>query len=89
MLLSEKIPVAVNCLVVPAAILGLAGVTATDTSVAEVTVRLVEPEMLPEAAVMVVLPTAADEAFPLEPAVLLIAATEEADELQVTDAVRS
>jgi hypothetical protein len=34
----------------PFAIEGFAGVTATDTSVAEVTVRVVEPLMAPEAA---------------------------------------
>jgi 1,4-dihydroxy-2-naphthoyl-CoA synthase len=48
--LSEKVPVAVNCCVLPFAIEGFAGVTATDTSVAEVTVRVVEPLMAPEAA---------------------------------------
>ncbi len=55
---------AVNCSVVPAAMTGLGGVTAIDTSVAEVTVSLVKPEMLPKAAVMVVLPADAGEAFP-------------------------
>jgi hypothetical protein len=48
--LSEKVPVAVNCSVLPLAIEGFAGVTATDTSVAEVTVRVVEPLTPPEAA---------------------------------------
>jgi hypothetical protein len=48
--LSEKVPVAVNCSVLPFAIEGFAGVTATDTSVAEVTVRVVDPVMPTEAA---------------------------------------
>ncbi len=84
-LLSEYVPVAVNCWDVPIAMPGLAGVTAMDTSVTGLTVRVVEPATLPETAFMVVVPTAADEAFPE----LLIAATDEADELQATDAVRS
>jgi hypothetical protein len=48
--LSEKVPVAVNCSVLPFPIEGFAGVTATDTSVAEVTVSSVVPLMAPEAA---------------------------------------
>jgi hypothetical protein len=48
--LSEKVPVAVNCCVLPFAIEGFAGVTATDTSVAEVTVSVVEPLTVPETA---------------------------------------
>jgi hypothetical protein len=87
--LSEYVPVAVNCRVVPLAMLGLVGVTARDTSVAGVTVRMVEPVMLPNAAVIVVWPAAAHVARPLEPAALLTVATAVADELQVTVAVRS
>ncbi len=64
MLLSEKIPVAVNCSDVPTAIAGLVGVTEMDASVAAVTVRLVKPEILPKVAVMVVTPTADEETFP-------------------------
>jgi hypothetical protein len=48
--LSEKVPVAVNCSVLPFTIEGLAGVTATDTSVGPVTVRIVDPLTAPEAA---------------------------------------
>jgi len=48
--LSEKVPVAVNCSVLPFAIEGFAGVTATDTNVAAVTVSVVEPLTAPEAA---------------------------------------
>ena len=40
---SEYVPVAVNCWFVPAAIDGFAGVTAMLVSVADVTVRTVEP----------------------------------------------
>jgi hypothetical protein len=73
--------------VVPRAILGLADVTAMNASV--LTVTAVEPEMLPEVAVIVVVPAATGVTIPLEPAVLLIAATVADDELQVTDAVIS
>ncbi len=55
---SLKVPVAVNCCVVPRAIAGLAGVTAIDTRAAAVTVSVVEPETEPEVAVMVVDPAA-------------------------------
>ncbi len=69
--------------------LGLVGVIAIDTSVAGVTVRVVDPDMLPDVAVIVVDPVATEEANPLEPAALLIVATARADELQVTAVVRS
>ena len=54
-----------------------------------VTVRTVVPEMLPDIAVIVVKPAATDVARPLEPAALLMVATPAADEIQVTDVVRS
>ncbi len=79
---------AVNCFDVPIAMAGLVGVTEMDASVAAVTVRLVKPEMLPKAAVMVIVPADDEETFPLEPAVLLIAAIDAADEFHVTDDVR-
>ena len=81
-------PVAVNCFVVPSAVLGLTGVTAMETSVGGVTVSVVEPDKLPEVAVIIVEPAATEEASPLEPRVLLIAATDVDDELHVTDPVR-
>lgn len=87
--LSEKVPVAVNCWVVPTAILGFVGVTAMDTSVEEVTDRVVEPDIVPEAAVIVAAPTANAVTFPAEPDALLTEATVAADELHVTDAVIS
>jgi hypothetical protein len=48
--LSENVPVAVNCSVVPFTIEGFAGVTAIDTSAAAVTVRVVEPVIPAETA---------------------------------------
>ncbi len=68
--------------------LGLAGVTEIDKSVAGVTVRVVDPVMLPNAAVIVDVPAARQDARPFDPAALLIAATVALDELQVTEAVR-
>src|SRR5262249_680116 len=51
---SEKVPVAVNCWVKPAATLGLAGVTSSDWSTAAVTVKVVEPVTPLRVAAMVV-----------------------------------
>ena len=76
------------CWVVPLAIEADTGVTDIDESVAAVTVRVVEPEMLPDVALIVVVPVATDVARPLEPAALLIVATAVLEELQVADAVR-
>jgi hypothetical protein len=83
--LSEKVPVALNCLVVPLAKLGFVGVTARDTSVAELTVSVVDPVMLPAAAEIVVVPAAAEAANPEA----LIVAAPVLDEFQVTEEVRS
>ncbi len=68
-----------------------AGRTATAAVLEEdgvVTVSVVEFETLPDVAVIVVVPAATGVASPLEPAVLLIVATEGSDELHVTDEVR-
>src|SRR5208337_4916443 len=65
--------------------LGLAGVTDMEDRVAEDTVRVVFPEILPEVAVMVVVPAARAVARPL----LLTVATDMLDELQVTCVVIS
>ena len=54
--LSENMPVAVNCWEVPFAIVGLVGVIWIDVSVAAVMVSVVDPEILPERAVIVNLP---------------------------------
>jgi hypothetical protein len=82
---SEKVPVAVNCWVVPPGTLGLAGVIVMEDRVAEVTVRVVLCETAPEVAVMVVVPAVRAVARPL----LLTTATEVSDELQVTKLVIS
>ncbi len=62
--------------------------TEIETSVAGVTVSVAEPVTLPDAAVIVEVPAAMQDARPLEPAALLIADTAVLDELQVTEAVR-
>ena len=82
---SENVPVAVNCWVDPTGMIGLAGVTAMEDTVEELTVRVVNPEIVPEAAVMVAVPAATAVARPL----LSTVATEVLDEFQVTDAVIS
>jgi len=87
--LSERMPMAVNCMVVPFAMLGFVGDTSIDTSVAEVAVSVVFPETVPDVAVIVAEPAATAVARPLEPAMLLTAATLVFDVLQVTDDVRS
>jgi hypothetical protein len=61
---SVKVPVAMNCCVVPNAIDGLSGVTAIDTSAAEVTVNVVEPCTEPEVAVILAVPVSALLASP-------------------------
>ena len=53
------------------------------------TVSEAEPEMLPEAAIMLVDPAARPVANPLEPAVSLIVAIEISDELHWTEVVMS
>ena len=87
-LLSVKVPVAVNCFCVPIAIEGVAGVTAIDTNPARVTVSVVVPDTDPEVAVIVAVPVPTLVAKPWLPEVLLIVATEEAEEVHVTVVVR-
>ncbi len=60
-----------------------------ETRGAGFTVSEVDPVMLPDAAVIVVVPAEIEVARPLEPAALLTVATPVLDELQVTCAVRS
>jgi hypothetical protein len=74
------VPEAVNCLVFPAGTLGLAGVTAIEDRVAGVTVMVVFPAILPDAAVMVAIPATTAVASP----VLLTVVTEVFEEAQVT-----
>lgn len=78
---SLKVPVAVNCLLAPIGIVEFAGVTAMDTSVAEVTVSEAVPLTEPEVAVTVVVPPLRPDATPLE----LMLATDVDDELHVSD----
>jgi len=82
---SEYVPVAVNFRGTPTGMLGLAGVTAREDRVAVFTVRVVLPEVLPEVAVMVVVPVETAKPRPL----LSIVATDGLDELQVTCVVIS
>ena len=74
-----------NCKVVPNGIAGIAGVIAIEIRTAGVMVRVVEPVIVPDVAVTVVLPKATLEATPelLTVAMLLSAV------LQVEVAVRS
>jgi hypothetical protein len=60
------------------------GVMDMEDRVAEVTVRVVLPEILPKLAVMVLVPAATAATSPL----LLMVATEGAEELQVTCEVK-
>ena len=76
---------AVNCWTVPTALLELVGVTAIEDRVAAVTAKVFEPEMVPDVALMVVVPAASEEAFPAASMV----ATEVFEELQMTDEVMS
>ncbi len=80
---------AANCFVAPRVMDGSTGITVIEVRVAGVTVRVVEPEMLPDVAVIIVAPAATDLAFPFEPAVLLMVVTDSAEELHITDIVMS
>ena len=83
---SEYVPVAVNCWVEPT---NMPGVVVIEDKVAEVTVSVVFPEILPKlvaVAVMMALPAATAVAKPLLPLMLPIEAL---DEFQVTDTVIS
>ena len=77
---SLNVPVAVNCLVVPTAMLGFAGVTVTPTNTAPVTVNDAIPETEPEVAVMVAVPAPTPVVMPVPSMVAIL----EADADQVT-----
>jgi hypothetical protein len=62
----------------------LAGVSAIETKVALVTVKVAVPDTAPKVAVMVLLPAAMAVAIPVLPAALEIVAFAVADEDQVT-----
>ena len=80
-LVSLNVPIAVNCLLVPIAIVEFAGVTASETNVAAVTVSVVLPLTDPEVAVIVVVPVPTAVASPDTPT----ADTVIADDDHVTD----
>ena len=61
---SVRVPVAMNCCVVPSGMEARAGVTAMDTRVGEVTVTEVDPTIDPEVAVTLVLPAVTPETMP-------------------------
>lgn len=90
-LLSEYVPVALNCSVAPFVIVGFAGVTLSEVRVGDVddTVSIVDPEIPFRAAWIVAFPGPTLVANPFRPAVLLIVATVEGEELHVTALVRS
>jgi len=83
LVVSEYVPVALNCWVSPTNMVGLGGVTAMESRVAVFTVRVALPEipggLATEVAVMVVVPAKTATARP----VLSIVATVGADEVQV------
>jgi hypothetical protein len=82
--LSEKVPVAVNCCVVPFTIVGLTGVTASDTNAGATTVSTVEPVKPLSVAEILEVPCAKVVASPA----LLIVATAGVAEAHVTWLVR-
>lgn len=82
---SEKVPIAENCSLVPAAIVTLPGWIAKEARSAALTVAVTLPLIEPEAAVIVVVPRLRAVARPLT----VIDATLVFDEVQVTVAVMS
>jgi len=79
-LLSLKAPTAVNCLVVPTAMLEFAGVTAIETRLAEVTVSDAVPLTPPDVAVMVTIPLPVLLANPV--ASMLVTDVEDEDQVR-------
>jgi hypothetical protein len=82
--LSEYTPVALSAATVPLARLGFAGVTPMETRVASVTVNIVDADIPPSVAVIVVVPALSADAMPNVPAALLIEAMVGLDELHTT-----
>jgi hypothetical protein len=85
--LSLKVPIAVNCCDVPSAIERSAGVTAIETRAAGVTVNVVEPETPADVAEIELVPAATVVANPCDPAALLIVAIPVLLELHWTEVV--
>jgi len=78
--------VAVNCLVFPAAVDAVAGVTAIDVKTAEVTVRVAVPLIVPELAVIVAVPATTPLASPVWRPIVAVAVL---DEVQLAVVVKS
>lgn len=76
---------AANCWFVPSAIDAFAGVTAMDTMLAGVTVRVLDPLIEPELALMVAVPTAVAVTSPVADTVAVVVD----EELHVAVLVRS
>lgn len=89
MLPSEKVPVAVNCCIVPKAIVAFAGLTAMETRAGAPTVSCAVPEVCPTEAEMLVIPCPALLASPAVPGLLLTIATAVEDEFHVAVPVKS
>jgi hypothetical protein len=86
---SENVPIAVNCLVLPRAMLVFVGVTTKALSVAAVTESVAELDVTPvKDDVMLAPPTLTAVALPCEPAALLMVATPELDVAQVATVVK-
>ncbi len=90
-MLSVNVPVAINCWVLPRAMLGFGGVTAIDVSTAGVTLSVaVGLDVTPEnTAEMAVDPSLTEVASPFEPEALLMEATAVFEDDQVAHVVRS
>lgn len=86
---SLKVPVAVNCCVVPRGMDGLCGLIAIDTSTAGLTTRLAEVVTPPAVTEIVLDPVATEAARPCVGAESLIVATATFDEVQYADCVTS
>src|ERR1035441_5730670 len=85
---SLNVPLAVKATAVPTATFGLAGVTAIDTMVALVTLSVAVPNRLRTTAIVGVAPAATPVATPCCPTELLMVATDDCPEAQVTLLVR-
>ena len=87
-LLSEYVPVAVNCCFDVRETVGETGETEMLVSVAAVTLKVAVPVSAPKAAVMDAVPGASADASPCVPLLLLTVAIPVADELQPAELVR-
>lgn len=79
---SVNVPLAANCCAAPSRIVGLAGLTATDTSAAGVTVTKADPDTEPDVAAMLVDPVETVVTRPALPGVLLTVATGPEEDVQ-------